>query len=339
MRYVSRSGGAQKQYKICLFGEMSVDKVRKEAERLRAEIALGVGDPSAKKAEAKAVPQYSVLAAQHMADAELHTRSWKQMEGLMKKHILPRWGRMYLTDIRSQDIAAWLGTLREQGSAPASVAKIRALFSRSWELGRRWGIPGCDKNPVRDVPQPKFQNARHVYLDREQTARLMAAAAQSLNPQLPAILGLLVLTGARVTELLSARWADVDIPRKLWFVPVTKTNRARHISLSKAAIDIIERIPNKSVWLFPNPKNPEKRLTTIKHSFQTARALANLNSVRIHDLRHTNASAMASAGVDLLTIGAQLGHRSYQSTARYSHLYGSTLSNAAEACAANIGWT
>lgn len=288
------------------------------------------GDPGATKAAIKAVPLYAELAAMHIADAELHQRSFSTTKSYMEKHIVPKWGRVRLTDIDSRAIAQWLATKRDEGLAPATVLKIKMIFSRSFELGARWGIPGCDKNPVRAVQSKPVNNARQRYVTAEEAARLITAAEASRNTQLAAIVQLLLLTGMRVSELLSTRWADVDLDRRTLFVPTSKTGRSRHVPLAQAAVDVLSDLP-KGEFLFPNPRDPKKHLTTIKHGWQTARDVARLPGLRIHDLRHSAASFMVNSGVDLYSVGVVLGHANVASTARYSHLANDTLLAAVEA--------
>lgn len=89
-------------------------------------------------------------------------------------------------------------------------------------------MPGCERNPTRGVRLPPLNNARQTYLDADSAARLLAAAAETRNPRLPAILNLLLLTGMRVSELLSARRRDLDASRRTLFVPTSKTGWSRH---------------------------------------------------------------------------------------------------------------
>ncbi len=149
------------------------------------------------------------------------------------------------------------------------------------------------------------------------------------------IVDLLLLTGARVRELLDARWEHVDVERKAWLIPTSKTGKPRYVPLSSAALDVITSLPrfDGCPWLIPNP-DTLKPFVSIKHGWQAARAAAVLPGLRIHDLRHSAASFMINSSVDLFTVGKVLGHASYQSTQRYSHLANDTLLAAVEAGAA-----
>lgn len=323
--------GRQKQIKLAAFGDAPFAQIRKKAEKLRAEVALG-GDPAAKKAEARAVPLYAELAAQHLADAKLHQKSYVTTKGYMEKHVLPRWSRVRVTDIDIRAVAQWLAEKRAEGLAPATVEKIRVIMGRSFELGQRWGIPGCTTNPTRGVPRKPLNNARERFLTAEEAERLRAAAALSKNTQLPHIIDLLLYTGARVRELLDARWEHVHVDRRTWLIPTSKTGKARHVPLSKAALDVIASLPRfkDCPYLIPNPET-RKPFVSIKHAWQAARTLAGQKTTRLHDLRHSAASFMVNSGVDLFAVGKVLGHASYQSTQRYAHLANDTLLAAVEA--------
>ena len=142
-------------------------------------------------------------------------------------------------------------------------------------------------------------------------------------------------------ELLMAKWQHVDVERKAWHIPDSKTGKARYVPLSQAAIAIVDRLPkwDKCPWLIANPKT-RKPYTDIKHAWDTARAEAGLPGLRLHDLRHSAASFMINAGIDLYAVGRVLGHADHQSTMRYSHLANDTLMKAVEAGAAglNVNW-
>lgn len=329
------AAGVQRQHKIGRAEDISFAVARKAAQRLRSEVVMG-GDPAAKKAEAKAVPRYAELAAMHLADAKLHQRSYDTTEMYVRRHLLPRWGKVRLIEIDGRAVAQWLADKRAEGLAPATVVKIKAIFGRSFELGMRWGVAGCERNPVRGIQMKPLNNARERYLSADEADRLLAAAERSRNSLLAPVVGLLLLTGMRVSELLSTRWEHVDLERRTLFVPTSKTGRTRYVPIASTAVEIIEKLPKApgATFLFPSPKGAAKHLTTIKHGWQTARDEAGLPGLRIHDLRHSAASFMVNSGVDLFAVGKVLGHANVASSARYSHLSQDTLLAAVEAGAA-----
>ena len=333
LRYAD-AAGRQRQFKIGKVDDLTFAAAKKRAQQLRAEV-VGGGDPGAARAEAKAVPLYRELAAMHLADAKLHLKSYSTMEACMRKHILPKWGKVPINEITPRGVSLWLAERRAAGSAPATVEKMRVILGRSFVLGARWEIMGADKNPTRGVARKPLNNARERFLSAEEAARLKEAAAGSNNPQLLHIVSLLLLTGCRVRELLDARWENVDVVRRSWLIPTSKTGKPRHVPLSSSALAVIADLPRFKgcPWLVPNPETL-RPFVSIKHSFGRARRVAQLPGVRIHDLRHSCASFLVNSGIDLYTVGKILGHASYQSSQRYAHLSNETLVAAIEAGAA-----
>lgn len=335
LRYTDE-GGRQRQLKIGRADAISNEQARKAARRLRAEIELG-GNPQAQKQERKAIPTYAELAEQHIAHNETYQKTPKNSERIIRGHLIPRWGKLRLTDITAQDVAQWLSDKRKGGLAPATVEKLRVTFNRSFELAAKWGIAGGQHNPIRAVPRPRFNNKKERFLTADEADRLFAACDASANKRLGAICRLLLLTGARKMELLKAKCEHVDLQQRAWHIPDTKTGKPRYVPLSQAAIDVINELPrwDKCEWLIPNP-DTRKPYSQLKRPWDTAREKAKLPGLRIHDLRHSAASFMINAGANLYTVGKVLGHADYQSTMRYSHLADDTLFSAVEAGAARM---
>ena len=332
--------GKLRQRRISPYGDITFEQAKKIAQKWRAEAIMG-GDPGARKAEKRAIPTYDTLADQHYDYVKTYSKNPGNTEAILRVHIRPRWGKKRLDEIKTPDVAKWLAELRAAGRAPATVEKIRITFNRSFELALRWQTPGVKFNPVRGIARPKFNNARDRFLTSEEAARLLKATEASLNPQLRNIVGLLLLTGSRKRELLDAKWAHIDLDRKVWHIPTSKNGQARYVPLSQPALDIINQLPrfDKCPWLLPNPKT-RKPFTDIKRPWETAREAAGLDGLHLHDLRHSAASFMVNAGIDLFAVGRILGHKDHQSTQRYAHLANETLMKAVEAGALkmNVNW-
>ena len=328
--------GKLKQKAIAAYGDITFDQARKVGQRLRSEAVLG-GDPSAKQEKKKAIPIYRELAEMHLTYAANHHRS-DGAQRIIRNHLIGRFGKMRLDEIKQQDITKWLAEKRQE-MAPASVAKLKTTLSKSFELARQWEL--FDRNPTKHAWSEKFNNARERYLTSDEANALRLACECSANPLLAPIVGLLLTTGARKSELLKARWSDIDLVKRTWTLNMTKNGRGRHIPLSQAAMDIIGKLPKypDCPWLLVNERTMLP-LTDIKRSFMQARKLAGLDDICLHSLRHSYASALVNAGVDLYQIGTLLGHRSVASTQRYAHVDSSTLMAAAEAGAAklNVNW-
>ncbi|SFO81686.1 site-specific integrase [Qipengyuania nanhaisediminis] len=329
LRYID-GANRQKQLKIGRYEDITFAQAQKKAKRLRSEVVLN-GDPAERKKQTKAIPTYAKLAEQHLDHARTYQKRPENTQAVLERHLIPKWGKFRLDEITPQAVSRWLAEKRKS-YAPATVEKLRMMLGRSFELGRQWNVPGAQINPVRAVPRFKFDNAREWYLTKEEANRLLVACKASSNPQLFAIVSLLLFTGARKSELLQAKWQHVDVEQRSWLIPDSKTGKARRVPLASAALSVIAdlvHIPG-CPWLVPNPETL-KPYNSIKRAWDTARREANLPGLRIHDLRHSAASFMANAGTDLFAIGRILGHADHQSTMRYAHLANDTLLAAVEA--------
>ena len=329
--------GKQRQVTIAMYGEVTFDQARKMAQKIRSEAVLG-GDPAGKKGAKKTIPLYRELAEMHLTYAANHHRS-DGAQRIIKNHLIPHWGPKRLDEVKQQDITKWLAEKRQE-MAPASVAKIITTFSKSFELARQWEL--FDGNPTKRCWSEKYNNSRERYLTSDEANALKLACECSPNPQLKNIVALLLLTGARKSELLKAKWTDIDIDKRTWTLNMTKNGRRRHIPLSQGAMAVIGQLPRYDgcPWLLAN-KQTMLPFTDIKRSWMQARKAAGLNDVHLHDLRHSFASNLVNGGVDILRVSRLMGHVNLASTSRYSHLAADQLLAASEAGSAhmNVDWS
>jgi len=147
----------------------------------------------------------------------------------------------------------------------------------------------------------------------------MEAEGLELPSAIAAVI-LLILTGCRLNEIMTLKWEYVDLDAGVVNLPDSKTG-AKVVYLGKPAIETLRRLPRLSgnPWVIYGTK-PGARLTDLQPFWQRVRARAGLKDARIHDLRHTFASAAVAAGQGLPMIGKLLGHTQVQTTARYAHL-------------------
>ena len=129
------------------------------------------------------------------------------------------------------------------------------------------------------------------YLKDDEAVRLFRALQASPNPLLPYIIAMLLLTGARKREVLTAKWSDIDLEQRRWRIEFNKTGNTRYVPLSEAMISLLAHLPRQddNDYLFPSPKT-EVPFISVFHSWDSARRKAGLADVRIHDLRHNSGS-------------------------------------------------
>jgi integrase len=191
---------------------------------------------------------------------------------------------------------------------------------------RRWRAD----NPCKGIER-NDEAKRKRYLTGAELERLSAALANHDDRDAADIFRLLLLTGARRGEIQAARWADVDLEKGVWTKPgATAKQRTEHIvPLNAPARQLIaERPIGESEYIFPG-RNGGHRVE-IKSNWRRICKAAQITGLRIHDLRHSYASILASSGVGLHAIGALLGHTQPQTTHRYAHLFDDHLRQATE---------
>jgi integrase len=162
------------------------------------------------------------------------------------------------------------------------------------------------------------------FLSPKEIAQLATALAaevdQTGNPYPAAAIRLLLLTGARRSEIVGLRWSYVDVERRCLHLPDSKTG-AKVIFLSPPALELLTRLPRDTAnpFVFPG-KRAASGIVGVDKIWFRVRAAAGLPDVRLHDLRHSFASMAAGGGLSLPVIGALLGHKHAATTARYAHL-------------------
>jgi integrase len=183
------------------------------------------------------------------------------------------------------------------------------------------------ENPTLGYEKKKLSGFRERYLNAEETQRLIKQVKHSANTMLKYIVPMLLLTGARKREVLDARWEDIDFNRAFWRIPSTKSGSERHVPLSPAAIVLLEQIPKCCDYIFANPSTL-RPYDCIHYAWNTTRVKAELQDVRMHDLRHSFASFLVNEGCSLYEVQKILGHSSSAMTQRYSHLNQASLMRA-----------
>ena len=234
---------------------------------------------------------------------------------------------IFLNEVTPQRLAQYRDN-RMKKVSPSSIQKEFALLSHLFNVARReWGI--LIENPVLEVLRPKIRNNRTRFLTKEEAQRLLDAAKTSRNQKLYPYLLVMMHTGMRPSEAAGLKWGDVDLDKRLVKLQVTKTDM-RYVPLTEMAETILRSIRSdnatSSMYVFLPPESvASKQLADVpclhfKKSFMTAKIKAGLEDLHLHDLRHTAASHLLMAGVDLRTLAEILGHKTLQMVHRYTHL-------------------
>lgn len=210
---------------------------------------------------------------------------------------------------RMAELADVVSTYREENPdlAPATVrnrmAYLRAACRWAWKR-KKMGA----HDPAERVEMPKVRNERHTYIDRRQVLQL---ARKLPNRDARAFVLIAFYSGMRRSEIARAQPTE-----KGWLLEDTKNGERRLVPVHRRIAHLARRWPRGL------------SLNTLQHQFRAAADAVGLEGLRFHDLRHSTASALLAASVDLYTVGGILGHKSTQSTKRYAHLSGQAMARA-----------
>ena len=315
----ARAGGAPRRLTLGADGELTPERARACAAAAIARIKAGGGDGAARPDG----PTVADLAERYMrvhVAAACNAHTARIYRGSLENHILPALGAMPLAAVGREDAQALHYRLR---ATPRAANRAIALLSRMFALAEAWGMAPGGGNPCRGVRKYR-ERGRRRFLARDEYRRLGAALAGAeadgaVPPGAAAALRLLMLTGCRSGEILTLRWDDVDRAAGELRLRDGKTG-ARMVPLTptaEAVLDGIARMPGNP-WVIAGSR-PGARLASLTPAWHRVRALAGLEDVRIHDLRHSYATRALAAGESLATIGRLLGHADIQSTLRYAH--------------------
>lgn len=320
----TRIGGRQRWLTIGQHGSpWTPDGARREALRLLG-LKAGGGDPATVRDRQKVAITIAELAdrflREHVAQ-HCKPRTAEEYHRAVERYIKPRLGRHRITDLSRADVAQFH---HQHRAHPCQANRSLAVLSKMMNLAEAWGLRTESNNPCRHVKKYR-EEKRERYLTMQELQRLGTTLAdadrnKTETPFVVAAIGLLALTGARLSEILTLKWQYVDLENGVLRLPDSKTG-AKPIYLNDAAIKLLRTMPTMQ----GNPfviagKKPGARLINLQKPWRRLRAAANLDGVRIHHLRHSFASVAAGVGTSLPVIGKLLGHTQPVTTARYAHL-------------------
>ena len=217
---------------------------------------------------------------------------------------------------------------------PYQGNRVLSLLQKMFNLAEGWGLRPQNSNPCTHIEKYREEKRRR-FLNPEELARLGATLKAIEDegaepPQALAAVRLLLFTGARLNEILSAKWQYVNSELGALVLPDSKTG-FKSIPLSAPAREILEGLPvvQDNNYFLPGHRRGS-HFVGLQKVWDRIKKRAELPDVRLHDIRHSYASVGAAAGLGLPIVGALLGHLDASTTQRYAHLAQDPLKAAAE---------
>lgn len=232
-------------------------------------------------------------------------------------------GHRVAESITPAEISDWFVAMTvERDWTPATINRYRAAMSKVFKSGIQ--NRKVNNNPARLVPQRKEPAGKIRFLTDDEEVRLRKALAT--RPMCIPQLDVALHTGMRKSEQFSVTWDQVDSTQKYIHLSTTKNGSDRYVSLNSETLRVLKelkethgrlKLPADST-LFVSWRN--KPMSDPREWFGAACEEAKIEGVTWHTLRHTFASRLVMAGVDLKTVQDLMGHKTIAMTARYAHL-------------------
>lgn len=344
------AAGRSRRLTIGRYGAITVDEARDLAKRSAHQKDSG-SDPVAERRDHRAAPTISDLLDRYISD-HLEQRcgdsTRRDVVALVEKHIRPRLGGIKVNDLKRADVAKLHNAMKE---TPRRANYAVACLSKALHLAEEWGLRPEHSNPCSKISRFEQQH-RTRFLIGEEIERLGQVLTEAETQGLPwrttkegaatgkhlakedkrrtrvswqciGAIRLLLLTGARLSEITGLKWADVDAKAGTIALPERKGGKRKPHPVSSAALDVIKALARVKgcALVFPRDTDPKRPISSevMESAWQRIRWRAEIEDVHLHDLRHTIGTYAAQAGVSSFIVRDLLRHKNITTTARYAN--------------------
>jgi len=281
--------GQAHRMKIGDYGPLTVEDARKKAVEILAAVLAG-RDPLEERKVERAVPTFKKWSDEYLAAVALRKKR-PQDDRRYLKMACERWGARRITEITPDDVRRAFEAYVQTGARIAAnrwLASVRACLQEAWRMDK------IESNPAMKVRLLAENPPRSRVLSNDEYERVLKAIDQIEDPYVQVGFALLMETGARVSEVLRAQWADFDLDEALWRLPKTKSGREQILPLSAEIVTRLDKVPRLGDYVLPgrDPKNPR---SSLRWDWEDLKKAAELGDVGIHDLRRTFGLQVAKA--------------------------------------------
>jgi integrase len=352
-----------RRFTVGSVGSLTPDEARKLAGKISADVRHGEDPARAKSDDRRAltVAQLSEVFLDEHVKAKRKPRTHELYKQILDSYVVPEIGTTRATKLRRSDLVRLHLAKRE---APYQANNMIRIVRSMFTFAASRGLVAEGFNPAKGIEFYKGEHRERflsvaelerlgeaIHLaetdglpwvvdddmpeDRRKHVPKMAATARvRIDAHAAAALRLLIFTGCRLREILYLEWSQVDFERGLLFLADSKTGR-KTVILNTPAIRVLKGLDQVGRYVIKGESESEPK-TDLKRPWAAVTRHANLDGLRLHDLRHNFASFGAGGGLGLPIIGRLLGHTQPMTTARYAHLDTDPLRIASEKIAGTI---
>lgn len=337
-RTVPRLGCRSRWFTIGEHGKITADAARTKALQIIRDAADG-RDPSGERDAYRAAPTCNDLFDRYLAEhVEQKNRPTTRTEfkRIVDRDLRRQLGPLKVASVSRQDIDR---VHRARCATPRQANLILAVCSKAFSLAELWQMRPENSNPCSKIERYP-ENHRERFLSTDELRRLGAALRQAETAGLPwkggpadserrtlygrvttAAIELLLFTGCRLSEVLNLRWDHVDFDQGTIALAETKSGRPRTVVMNAPARQVLRELEQvkTSEWVLPSSSDARRPLSkgAIEAAWTRIRAVAQIEDVRLHDLRHTVGTYAGQSGANSFLVRDLLGHTTLAMTGRY----------------------
>lgn len=317
--YARRKGGGPERVTIGSAAKFTPENARAKAKQIIADLASGISHSGAARTR-RGESTFAELIAGYIAATPMKPRSLETYQGLYRRYVEADFGARKLTEITADRVQTLHKRLTQRTPTTANrvVSMIRAAFNWAAERGK-WDGP----NPAGRIRKNR-ETSRTRFLQPAELAVFFKALEGTEEPA-KSFFTLALLTGARRSNVLAMRWADISLPDAVWRIPAAdaKAGEELVIPLVPEAVDLLKRLHQEhaasSPWVFP-ADSKTGHYQEPKRAWATLRRRSGLADLRIHDLRRTMGSWLVRTGANTAINAKALGHKSLAAAAVYQRI-------------------
>ena len=318
----TRANGKSRRVTLGRHGDIAPDQARKDAAKIITRLKDGLPPVETKPEPEPTVADLAERYEREYVAMHCKPNTIKHYGLMLKKHIVPGLGSLRVSEVEKKHILKYQFGLSDM---PTVANRTVDILVKMFNMAELWEMRPPGRNPCRSVRRYRVDPHKERFLTPRELARLgrtldIAPSKRLASRHAAAAIRLLVLTGCRRNEIMGLAWDDLDFKAGEMRLADSKAG-PRIVPMPPAAAEVLADLPRTpdNRWVFPGRKKGTHQ-TNINDSWNRIRKHADLDGVRLHDLRHSFASRALALGEGLPMIGELLGHRQVNTTARYAHL-------------------
>lgn len=290
LAYTRPSGRGERRYKLGVAGiDKTVDEYRDEAKVIVGRVQAGE-DPAAERQRRREGITFAAWADEYLAGVKLRKKAPRHDLDYLAR-AKARWPSDLLAELTASDVESFVKKVGEEHKTTANrlLASIRACFAAAWRLDL---IPSNPAAKVRLFPEGE---PRSRVLTDDELHRVLTVVESWKHEHERAAFLLLIHTGARLSEVLRARWSDMDLDAAQWMIPSPKAGKKQTVPLPAGMVAMLRRLKRVGVLVIPGASNPDRPRFDLKGPWDAIRLAAKVEDVHVHDLRRSYGLRIARA--------------------------------------------